>query len=165
MSDTEIGIYISSQERLAPLDDEEYLCASQKFQKQLEDEFGLPFVDTDIGTGAAEGAFFAKLIVDHWPYAVLLGAFFQGKSINENIDAWIELGKKLTGFLKWQPIFDRAGSAVLAVQEIISRVGHLPKSMRLVGYKRTTFFDKFEGKEDPGYLTEIDPAPENVTSG
>ena len=66
MSDEEIGVYFSDPAYKQGLDAE----VSEEFKRQLEKEYGLPFSRTSIGTGAAEGAYFAKLILDHWPFGV-----------------------------------------------------------------------------------------------
>lgn len=72
-------------------------------------EFSLE--DCDIGTGS------------DWPaiLLVILGVFFLGKRINDNLDAWIAIGKKLkdfTGSLKGGYRVNERGALVLAVDAI-----------------------------------------------
>lgn len=54
----------------------------------LEDQ--VEFDEADIGVGASVEA----IVV------IILALFFTGKSINENIDAWVKLAKRLKGVLK-----------------------------------------------------------------
>src|SRR5579862_993527 len=115
MSETAIRIFFSDP----ALND---VPGYEPIKRELEEQFGLKLDYTSIGTGAAEGAYVARLILDNLP-AMLVVLFFQGKRINENLDAWIELGNRLSAFMQRAAIFDRVGSAVLAVNELFKKLG------------------------------------------
>jgi hypothetical protein len=150
--------------RNAP-DDEEWNKKSETLRSELEGEYGTPFEPGSIGFGSASPAWLGLLDLGPWPYvATALYVFFKGKEILENLDAWREIGKKITSFHKRKPSLNRSGAAILAIENIACALGYTPHSIQLVGYRRMTYFDKLEGKEDPGYLTTIGNAEERVTN-
>ena len=108
--------------------------ASSRFRDNLVAEFQLPFEETDIGTGAGVQAFWTTL-TDTWPFVAAAALFFSGKKIEENLEAWHKLFKRLTPFINRGAIFDRDGAAVLAIEGLRLALGKTPDSVRLVGYQ------------------------------
>jgi hypothetical protein len=152
MADDAVEIYIRDIAHGTGEDDPEFI-------RELETEYGLRFEGTSTGDGAANAAYFATLALDVWPYITLaLGAFFLGKPISDNLEAWPKVVEKIGSFFKRNPTLNRAGAAILALDKIASVLGHMPHSIQLIGYRRMTLYDKWEGKEDPGYLTTIEGA-------
>jgi hypothetical protein len=108
--------------------------ASSRFRDSLVAEFQLSFEETDIGTGAGVQAFWTTL-TDTWPFVAAAALFFSGKKIEENLEAWHKLFKRLTPFINRGAIFDRDGAAVLAIEGLRLALGKTPDSVRLVGYQ------------------------------
>lgn len=128
---TTIDIYIPD----VTYEDDQWEEKSAALKAELEAEFGCTFEEAHIGAGASFPAFLTELSLDAWPYlAMALYAFFKGKDIQPNLDAWKELYKKLNQFRKRRPYFNREGSAVIVVDEIITHLGHDPDSFNLIGY-------------------------------
>ena len=165
MQDT-IGIYIPDPTYGQDYDtDEGERRASEAFRRELQSEYHLAFEFTSIGTGAAQAAYFTLLSLGSWPYlALALAVFFQGKRIKENLEAWIELFQKITPFFHRKPTLDHSGAAIIAVSELMSALKPPPSSFRLIGYVRKNWWDKQEGKEDPGFIDAIEPPADRVTS-
>ncbi|MCA1429364.1 MULTISPECIES: hypothetical protein [unclassified Bradyrhizobium] len=107
--------------------------SSARFRDTLVAEFQLPFEETDIGTGASEQAFWTVL-TDAWPVVAAIAVLFSGKKIEENIEAWQKLFKRLGPFIDRGAIFDREGAAILAMDGLRLALGRLPDTVRLVGY-------------------------------
>lgn len=88
-----------------------------QFVKKLKREFSTISKDikvktTDIGYGAS------------WPaieivFPVLI--FFSGKKVNENIDAWLSIARKLISLMKkFRTYIDDEGAALLVIKDIAS---------------------------------------------
>ncbi len=85
--------------------------------------------ETDIGLGA------------DWPMFMvsILGLFFLGKPINENLKAWIELANKFSNFIKkirerlLAPWVDKRGAILIALQHVIKSHNKSVKSIKLLG--------------------------------
>jgi hypothetical protein len=114
---------------------------SPKFRDALVKLFDQSFEEIDLGTGASELAFWTTLVVSP-PIVAALAIFFNGKRIEENLDAWQKLYKRLTGYLEHRAVFDRDGAAILAIEGIRSALGKLPSSVRLVGYHTDSLFNR-----------------------
>jgi hypothetical protein len=67
-------------------------------------------------------------------WTVVLGAFFLGKPINDNLDA--EIGAKIRRFFSRPVILSRHGAAVIAVEAVFDEIGGMPKAVRLLSYRR-----------------------------
>lgn len=128
----------------------------------LEREVGFKLYEADIGPGASLPAFVALLPISA-PVTLLLTLFFAGKPINENLDHWIEIGKKLRKLFVRPPRLNRQGAAVLAIQAIIDHINHLPKSIRLESYRPRSLMD--DNDLDPTVDAEIYEAPETLFLG
>lgn len=89
-----------------------------------------------------------------WPMilVVISGLFFLGKPINENLDAWLDLGRKLSGFLKrvrekWAAArFDETGCVLLAIDHLsksqtsirtIEVIGTIPAHFQVFPMRRS----------------------------
>lgn len=125
---------------------------SAKYRAELVREYGLEFEPADIGTGAGEPAFFTT-ITDLLPFGAIAALFFSGKRIEENLDAWGKIYKRLERFFPKDSMFDRDGVAVLAVEAVSLAMGRRPNSIRLVGYQTDSLFNS------PSLKIEADPSP------
>jgi len=139
---------------------------SSRFRDGLIAEFQLPFEETDIGTGAGEQAFWTT-ITDAWPFVAAAAVFFSGKKIEENIEAWQKLFKRLWPFINRGAVFDRDGAAVLAIEGLRLALGKLPTSIRLVGYQTDSLLNRVndppkEWQADRSLLSTIDPPLDQV---
>ena len=144
----------------------EYESASSRFRDTLIAEFQLPFEETDIGTGAGEQAFWTTL-TDAWPFVAAVAVFFSGKKIDENLEAWQKLFKRLGPFINRGAIFDRDGAAVLAIEGLRLALGKLPDSVRLVGYQTDSLLNRIndppeEWQADRSPVSTIAPALDQV---
>lgn len=140
--------------------------ASSRFRDTLVTEFQLPFEETDIGTGAGELAFWTTL-TETWPVVAAIALFFGGKKIEENLDAWQKLFKRLRPFIDRGAIFDRDGAAVLAIEGLRLALGKLPESIRLLGYQTDSLLNRIndppeEWQADVSRLSVIDPPLDQV---
>ncbi len=138
---------------------------SSELKRELEREYGLPFEPTSIGHGAASPAYVATLAFDASPHRKPpMALFFKGEHIKENLEAWLDIGNKLAVFFPRKPTLNRSGAAILAVDKIASAIGRVPATIKLIGYRRITFFDEMEQLADFKPLTTIEAAPERVTA-
>jgi len=140
--------------------------ASARFRDTLVAEFQLPFEETDIGTGAGEQAFWTAL-TDAWPVVAAIAVFFSGRKIEENLEAWQKLFKRLEPFIDRRAIFDRDGTAVLAIEGLRLALGKLPDSVRLVGYQTDSLLNRVndppeEWQADRSPVSTIDPPLDQV---
>jgi hypothetical protein len=109
---------------------------SDKYRKELEDEYGVRFSEADIGPGADIPAFLTVLSTTTIPlWTVILGIFFLGKPINENLDGWTEIGRKIRSFFGKPVVLARHGAAVIAVEAVLDEIGGVPKTIRLLSYR------------------------------
>ena len=123
--------------------DEAHAEASERLRCSLEAEFGTEFQEANVGPGADLPAFLTIVSTANVPlWALLLGAFFMGRSINENLDAWSEIARKIKPFFGRRVILARNGAAALAVEAVLEELGGLPKAIRLVGYRPCDIGDK-----------------------
>jgi hypothetical protein len=114
---------------------EEAEKASREFKAALEIEFGLSFEDDNIGPGFDIPAFVASIDWGLWPLgAAALALFFSGKTINENLEAWPKIAKKLGSMFKKKPTFEREGAAIIAVDEVLRQTGSKVIAVTLLGY-------------------------------
>ncbi len=114
--------------------DETWNERSRALKEQLESEFEIPLEETGIGPGFDIPAFVASLPLEAWLAAVVL-LFFQGSRINENIEGWSAIYKKLEPFLARKPVFRRDGAAAVAIDAIKPRLKGGPHELRLLGYQ------------------------------
>jgi hypothetical protein len=131
---------------------------SLRFRDTLTAEFQLPFEETDIGTRAGEPAFWTAL-ADSWPFVAIVALFFSGKKIEENLDAWAKISKRLKPFIARGAIFDRDGAAILAIEGIQLALGKLPDSVRLVGYQTDCLLNRLN---DPPEDWQGDRSPVTI---
>ena len=137
---------------------------SERYRLGLEKEFGVNFTEANIGPGADMPAFLTVLSTTTVPlWSVVLGAFFLGKPINDNLDAWHAIGKRLRQFFKRPVYLSRNGAAALAMEAVFEELGGIPKSVRLCGYK-ISHLDESEF-EEVGELQEISATPETLYLG
>lgn len=139
---------------------------SERYRLDLQKEFGINFTEANIGPGADMPAFLTVLATATVPlWSLLLAAFFLGKPINENLDAWQAIGKRLRKFFKRPVALSRNGSAVIAVEAVFEDIGGTPKSLRLCSYR----VDHVGGEEqllgEVGASQEISAAPPTLYLG
>lgn len=117
-------------------DEKDYEENSEAFRRQIEQEFGTPFIEANVGPGADVPAFLTILSTAQVPlWTLVLSAFFMGKKINENLDAWRDIGKKVRSFFSREVVLSRHGAAVLAVERVFDEMGGTPKSIELLSYQ------------------------------
>ncbi|AZL59954.1 hypothetical protein EI545_14605 [Tabrizicola piscis] len=109
---------------------------SARYREGLENEFGVPFVAENVGPGADIPAFLTTIATVSVPlWSVVIATFFLGKPLNENLAAWIEIGKRIKSFFGRPVLLARHGASVVAVEVVFSEMGGLPKSIRLLSYR------------------------------
>lgn len=137
---------------------------SERYRLDLEKEFGVKFEEANIGPGADMPAFLTVLATTTVPlWSLLLGAFFLGKPINENLDAWHAIGKRLRKFFKRPVYLSRSGAAVIAVEAVFEEIGGTPKTLRLCSYK-INHLDEREF-EETAISNEISATPDTLYLG
>lgn len=117
-------------------DDRSYPQASEKYRQALDQEFQSDFRTANIGPGADLPAFVTALNNVPTPVEVVLGLFFSGALIKNNLDAWGKIYSRLRCFFSRPVLFARNGAAVLAVQAIFDELGELPKTIELLRYSK-----------------------------
>jgi hypothetical protein len=109
---------------------------SERYRVSLEREFDVRFEEANVGPGADIPAFLTVITATSVPlWSVLIGAFFLAKPINENLDAWADIGRKIKAFFKRPVVLARHGASVLAVEAVFDEMGGIPKSIRLLSYR------------------------------
>ncbi|MEO1046404.1 MAG: hypothetical protein AAFX04_13255 [Pseudomonadota bacterium] len=109
---------------------------SEEYRLELERQFGAPFQEGDIGPSASIPAFLTEILSTQIPlWSLLAGTFFLGKPINENLDAWKAIGKKIHSFFSKPVVLSRNGAAIIAVEAVFEYLGQTPRSIRLVSYR------------------------------
>jgi hypothetical protein len=113
--------------------------ASEKFRKETKDKFQISSREANIGAGAdwpAVALEAIEFIKDREAVLAGIALFFSGKKINENLDAWLSIGKKLSSSLKgFHFVLNRSASVFLAIfRNSEASGGHL-QSIELKEYK------------------------------
>jgi hypothetical protein len=109
---------------------------SEQYRINLCAEFKADFEESNVGPGADIPAFLTDIATTAIPlWTVLVGAFFLGKPINENLDGWSAIGQKIRTFFKRPVILARHGASVLAVEAVFDHIGGLPKVIKLISYR------------------------------
>lgn len=106
--------------------------------RETLEELGTPFDlrDTDIGPAAGLPAILV----------VLSGLFFLGKPINENLDAWIALGRKFGPVVRRiatrfaEPRLDENGAVLLALCDLLDSLGDELRSVEIVARQTVPFW-------------------------
>jgi hypothetical protein len=146
-------------------DEGTYAEDSERYRFGLQSEFGIDFEEANIGPGFDIPAFLTILATTTVPlWSLILGAFFLGKPINENLDAWHAIGKRLRQFFKRPVVLSRNGAAVIAVEAVFEDIGGTPKSLRLCSYRVGHIGDIARLKE-AGASQEISAAPPTLNLG
>ena len=133
---------------------------SEKYRKALEQEFGVGFSEANVGPGADIPAFLTMIATTSVPlWSVLLGAFFLGKPISENLEGWADIGRRLRRFFAKPVILARHGASVLAVEAVFEEMGGTPKSIILKSYRVGHIGDQqdIEGMERSNEIVENVP--------
>jgi hypothetical protein len=135
--------------------EEDEAVLSNQLKAELEIELGVELEEVDIGPGAALPAWLFTL--DLGAVAVsgaIIALFFQGRRIEENIEAWSNLACRIRGLLNREVALNRSAAAILAVDEVVQVSGANKPSVRLIDYRwLDSRFERFE--DDTG---SIDPA-------
>jgi hypothetical protein len=135
-------------------DEQSWEADSEQYRRQLEQEFEAVFQKVNVGPGADIPAFLTELINARMPlWSATLVAFFAGKGIKENLEAWTEMAHALRRFFARPIILARHGAAVLALEAVFDEMGGMPRVIRLVRYR-------------PGHLAEHgSPSQANLGDG
>jgi len=116
-------------------DESTYQSRSDEFRDEISEEYGLDFEGTNIGPGFDLPAFVASIPIGAYPVAGFLALFLAGKKIEENIDAWIKIGLRLSRFFHRKTRFNREGALLLAISTLAADIDPTPQSIELVGYE------------------------------
>lgn len=146
-------------------DEGTYAEDSEHYRLGLQKEFGTDFEEANIGPGFDIPAFLTVLATTTVPlWSLILGAFFLGKPINDNLDAWHTIGKRLRQFFKRPIVLSRNGAAVIAVEAVFEEIDGTPKSLRLRSY-RVGHLGNRGHLEKAGASQEISAAPPTLDLG
>ena len=117
-------------------DEETWEEDSERYRQDLERDFKCEFTEANIGPGADIPAFLTIIATTTVPlWTVLLGTFFLGKPINDNLSAWAEISRKVKSFFGKPVVLARNGAAAIAVEAVCEEMGGLPKTVRLLSYR------------------------------
>ncbi len=133
---------------------------SEKYRKSLEQEFCVAFSEANVGPGADIPAFLTIIATTSVPlWSVLLGAFFLGKPISENLEGWADIGRRLRSFFAKPVILARHGASVLAVEAVFDEMGGMPKAIQMKSYRVGLIgdTDNLEAIERSGEIVENTP--------
>lgn len=123
-------------------DEENYENDSEQYRRNLEAEFGTTFVEVNIGPGFDIPAFVTELAATSVPlWTVVVGTFFLGKPISDNLTAWANLGSKIKGYFTKPIVLGRHGASILAVEAVFEEIGGMPKMIRLLSYRAAHISD------------------------
>lgn len=122
-----------------------------KLSKRFEEEFNLPLPNLQVGNigAGSDWPTWVLFLAQNPIVAVPFILFFQGKKINENLDAWKEIGQKIRNLfegLKFR--LNRNAAGVLVVSEILSQSN--PKSLQLESYISHYDIDNSQSEFDNG---------------
>lgn len=65
----------------------------------------------------------------------MLAAFFFGKSINENLDAWKDIASKIRALFTKKTTLGRHGAGIVAIEAVFHEMQGIPKSIKLLSYR------------------------------
>jgi hypothetical protein len=117
-------------------DEATYEEDSEQYRQNLIHEFGKDFEEVNVGPGADIPAFLTDLANTSIPlWSAVLGAFFLGKPIKDNLDAWLQMRDALRRFFSRPVVLARHGAAVLAINAIVDEIGDMPRLVRLLSYR------------------------------
>lgn len=137
----------------------------EEYRLGLEREFGLPFVEGNIGPSADFPAFITLLQTASIPnWVVLVSAFFLGKPIMENWEAWRDMGKRINSFFKRPTYLNRQGAAAIAVDRLFDELGGPPHSLRLLSYRAVPVAERDDLSDTPR-VGEIAEAQDTLQLG
>lgn len=138
---------------------------SEDYRRALESEFETDFEEVNVGPGADIPAFLTIVATTDVPlWSLLLGALFLGKPINDNLEAWVEICRKIKSFFDRPVIFARHGAGVLAIGTVFEEMGGMPKTLRLMSY-RTGLIGEEESLAKIARGNEIFECPETLSLG
>jgi hypothetical protein len=114
---------------------------------RIEKEFSVQLEDVDIHPGASLPAFMltVNFVVPVIAVAITT-AFFKGKNIKENLDAWSDIARGLKRFLRGPVYLNRTSATALAIEELRQYIGDQSKIICLTRY--STFDNRFQQLED-----------------
>ena len=127
---------IVDDETYPPRDEENWEQESEEFRISLEKRFGVGFQEVNIGPGADIPAFLTIIATTEIPlWSALIAAFFFGRSINENLEAWRDIASKLRNFFTNKTTLARHGAGVVAIEAVFDEMDGLPKTIKLLSYR------------------------------
>lgn len=146
-------------------DEETWEEDSENYRKEIEAEFSTDFAEANVGPGADIPAFLTILTTATVPlWSLLVTAFFLGKPINENLEAWGDIGRKLRGFFGRPVILARHGASVIAVEAVFEEMGGMPKTIQLLVYRPAHIGDTNELLDMEAH-NEINETPDTLYLG
>ncbi|NIA68442.1 hypothetical protein HBA54_07535 [Pelagibius litoralis] len=138
---------------------------SEKYRVSLEKEFNVTFENVNIGPSVDIPAFLTTIATTMVPlWSVILGAFFLGKPIKENLDAWCEIGHRVREFFAHPVVLSKRGASVIAVEAILEEMDRAPKSIQLLSYRSILYGDKAKLRSLET-SSEISETPETLLLG
>lgn len=143
MPEAEIRVYIP--DATYPLGEEgaEGELLSSAFRRGLEAEYGLTFNQANIGPGFDIPAFVAQIPFAAWIGAALVG----GKLLEESLDAYLRMYRRLRAFFPRNAVFDRAGSILVGLGRVVAQHEVEIQTLRVLGYKSIQSYIENDRKE------------------
>ncbi|WP_143535512.1 hypothetical protein [Roseisalinus antarcticus] len=118
-------------------------------------EIGLPLEEDTIAPDADLPTWLAEInLATVGIPAALVSLFFLGERIEKNLDAWIRLGRRLKGLMKWNLFLSRSAGLAVAIDSIATEYfdGEIDDVL-LVSYKRADRrFENFRDAREEGPL-------------
>lgn len=110
--------------------------ASSRLATVIQSETGLELDEVDIAPGYSLPAWLAEIDPNSViTGGLLIGAFFQGKNILKNLDAWAQLASRLKALIFRKVFLNRTAAASLALDELLAQLDFDPQSeVSLISY-------------------------------
>jgi hypothetical protein len=156
---------IVDDETYPPQDEEHWEKESEAFRVALEKRFGARFQEVNIGPGADIPAFLTVVATTEVPlWSTLIAAFFFGKSINENLEAWRDIASKIRSLFTTRTTLNRNGAGVLAVEAVFEEMQGIPRTLKQLSYRTGLVLDSDDFEEMPE-AREIEQSPPTINLG
>jgi hypothetical protein len=130
--------------------------ASRIYLRSIKAEFGVEFEEVNIAPNADLPAFVTALS-NHIVPLSLLAVFFSGEKIVKNIDAWLDMFRRLKQYFSRPILLNRNGAAVIAIKAVFDHMDQQVTTLRLVSYKIT-----YIGEEPTDGAEKVEEAPPTI---
>jgi hypothetical protein len=124
-------------------DGDEWDVAAEQLRKKLEQEFGRIFERTNIGPGFDIPAFVTWVMAAPLE-AKIIGLLLLGDVLNKSMEGFIAIAKKIRPLFQRGFALNRDAAVVLAITAVFDKLGGLPRTVRLVGYRTVYLLDQDE---------------------